>query len=93
MGNTVTKRQIEDIMAHSEYEVFHKVFGKQCLVVAKLPNGFTVVGESACVDPSNYDEEIGEELAKQRIEERLWELEGYKLQCNLKGGENEWQEN
>lgn len=87
MSNTVTKKQIADIMINSEYEVFHRVFEKQCLVVAKLPNGFTVVGESACVDPSIYDEKIGVELAKQRIEERLWELEGYRLQCKLKGGE------
>ncbi|RFA37041.1 hypothetical protein CAI16_02920 [Virgibacillus dokdonensis] len=87
MSNKVTKEQIDDIMVHSEYEVFHKIFDKQCVVVAKLPNGFTVIGESACVNPKIYDEEIGENLAKKRIEDRIWELEGYKLQCNLKGGE------
>ncbi len=81
--NSITKEQIDKIMDESEYEVFHKVFDKQCLVVAKLPNGFTVVGESACVDPSNYVESIGEEIAKKRIEEKLWELEGYKLQNSL----------
>lgn len=83
MPNKVTKEQIQQIMDNSQYEVFHRIFDKQCLVVAKLPNGFTVVGELACVDPSIYDEEIGVKLAKQRIEERLWELEGYKLQCEL----------
>lgn len=83
MSNTVTKEQVQEIMENSEFEVFHKVFGKQCIVVAKLPNGFTVVGESACVDPSNYVESIGEEIAKKRIENRIWELEGYKLQNTL----------
>ena len=82
-GKTVTKAQVDEILNNSEFEVFHKVFGKQCLVVAKLPNGFTVVGESACVDPSNYDEEIGFNIAKSRIENRIWELEGYKLQNSL----------
>lgn len=93
MPNKVTKEQIQKIMDNSKYEVFHRVFDKQCLVVAKLPNGFTVVGESACVDPSIYDEEIGVKLAKQRIEERLWELEGYALQKELHGekGENNLQ--
>ncbi|WP_082820646.1 Gp49 family protein [Fictibacillus phosphorivorans] len=78
--NKVTSEQVESIMQASEFEVFHRVFDKQCLVVAKLPNGFTVVGESACVDPDNYVEEIGEKLAKERIKNRIWELEGYSLQ-------------
>ena len=83
MANTVTRDQVNEILTNSKYEVFHKVFGKQCIVVALLPNGFTVVGESACVDPNNYVESIGEELARKRIEERIWELEGYKLQNSL----------
>ncbi|WP_339273640.1 Gp49 family protein [Paenibacillus sp. FSL W8-0426] len=82
-GNTVTKAQVDEIMNNSEFEVFHKVFGKQCIVVAKLPNGFTVVGESACVDPNNYDEKNGANIAKSRIETKIWELEGYKLQNSL----------
>ncbi len=80
MGKTVTIEQINNIMDNSKFEVFHKVFAKQCIVVAKLPNGFTIVGESACVDPGMYDEDIGEALAKKNIVNRLWELEGYLLQ-------------
>jgi hypothetical protein len=82
-ASTVTKEQVQGIMEKSEFEVIHKVFGKQCIVIALLPNGFTVVGESACVDPANYVESIGEEIAKKRIENRIWELEGYKLQNSL----------
>lgn len=81
----VTQNQINTILEEAEYEVFHKIFGKQCIVVAKLKNGFTVVGESACIDPNNYDEQIGFDLAKKRIENRLWELEGYALQKCLAG--------
>lgn len=83
MANTVTKEQIQSILDNSEYEVFHRVFDKQCLVVAKLQNGFTIVGESACVDPNNYDEQIGFDLAVERIKNRIWELEGYNLQNQL----------
>lgn len=81
--NTVTQEKIDTLILHSKFEVFHRVHEKQCLVVAKLPNGFTVVGESACVDPVNYDETIGEELAKEHIKKRLWELEGYSLQRDI----------
>lgn len=89
MANTVTKEQIQSILDNSEYEVFHRVFDKQCLVVAKLPNGFTIVGESACVDPNNYDEQIGFDLAVDRIKNRIWELEGYNLQNQLFIARNE----
>ena len=81
--NTVTQEQIDNIIANSKFEVFHRVHDKQCLVVAKLPNGFTVVGESACVDAANYDEQIGYDLAVKHIKNRLWELEGYSLQNKL----------
>lgn len=78
--NTVTQKQIDNILSNSEFEVMHRIFGKQCVVVALLPNGFTLVGESACVDPLNYDDDIGYDLALKDIERQLWMLEGYLLQ-------------
>ena len=77
---TVTQEQINWILKNSIYEEFHEVFGKQCIVVALLPNGFTIVGESACVDPRKYDKTIGYNLALKDIEKQLWMLEGYLLQ-------------
>lgn len=82
--NTVTQEQIEDILNNSDYEVTHKVFGKVCIVVAQLPNGFTIVADAACVDPANYDGTIGVGIAMKKIENKLWELEGYLLQNSLK---------
>lgn len=79
-SNTVTQADIDNILTNAKFEVFHKIFGKQCVVVALLPNGFTIVGESACVDPNNYDETIGYNLARKDIEKQLWMLEGYLLQ-------------
>lgn len=51
---------------------------------AFLPNGFQIAyGESACVDPNNFDFELGKKYAKERAmqnaENKLWELEGYLL--------------
>ncbi|SHF13641.1 Phage protein (N4 Gp49/phage Sf6 gene 66) family protein [Tissierella praeacuta DSM 18095] len=77
---TVTKEQIDEILSKSQFKEFHRIFDKQCVVVALLPNGFTIVGESACVDPNNYDETIGYDLAVRDIEKQLWMLEGYLLQ-------------
>lgn len=80
---TVKKEQINKMLSNSIYKEFHRVFDKQCIVVALLPNGFTLVGESACVDPRKYDETISYNLAIKDIEKQLWMLEGYLLQ-NIK---------
>lgn len=44
-----------------------------------LDNGYSVRGESACVDPRNYDKEIGEKLAYQNAFNKLWPLFGFLL--------------
>lgn len=51
---------------------------------AILPCGFSVAyGQSACIDPANYDPEIGIKIATENCiveaRKRLWEFEGYKL--------------
>ena len=48
-----------------------------------LQNGFTVIGVSACVDPKNFDKEIGQNIAKDNAVEKVWELEGYLLRQRL----------
>ncbi|MBQ3410703.1 MAG: hypothetical protein IJH30_02980, partial [Bacillus sp. (in: Bacteria)] len=45
--------------------------------------GFILTESSACVDPTNYDVKIGIQCCKERIVNKIWELEGYRLQCEL----------
>lgn len=35
---------------------------------------------TTCVDPANYNEEIGKEICLQKIEDKVWFLLGYALQ-------------
>ena len=44
-----------------------------------LRNGYSVRGESACVDPRNFNVEIGKGLAYRQAFDKLWPLEGYLL--------------
>jgi hypothetical protein len=44
-----------------------------------LINGFTLIGTSACVDPANFNQAIGEKIAYDNAFEKLWDLEGYML--------------
>lgn len=52
-----------------------------CVLV--LRNGFTVTGESACASPENFDPVIGQKVARQNAEQKIWMLEGYLLKESL----------
>lgn len=84
MKNTVTQAQIDAIWDKAEKKTF-TAFDKCLVMIVKLENGFILTESSACVDPANYDEKIGYDICKERIKNRLWEFEGYRLQCSMKG--------
>ena len=81
-SNTVTDEMIDKIVEETEFKV-QTVYGKTTIVSAKLPNGFILTESSSCVDPANYNENIGFTLCKAKIVSKLWELEGYKLQDKI----------
>jgi len=54
--------------------------GKCVICEITLQNGYTVRGESACVSPANFDQEIGNEIAFKNARDKIWQLEGYLLQ-------------
>lgn len=82
MKNTITQQDIDNIVKDTIF-VSNTVFDKCTVCVAQLPNGFIITESSACVDKANYDEQIGFEICKERIINKIWELEGYKLQCEV----------
>lgn len=80
--NTVTQSVIDELMESCDIAVT-TAFDKCTIVACKLPNGFVIVESSSCVDPSNYDEDMGVDICMKNIEKKLWELEGYLLQNKL----------
>lgn len=85
---TVKQEQIDEIFNNSKFHIT-TMLGKITIVVMELPCGFTLVESSACVDPANYDENVGADICIKRFKDRLWYLEGYVLQKevgNLKAG-------
>lgn len=76
MKNSVTQEQIKKLLDKSEIKT-ETVYDKVTIVSCKLPNGFVITEASGAVDKRNYDENIGKEICMQRIENKLWELEGY----------------
>lgn len=80
--NTITPARIADLIARSSI-TDTKMGEKTTVVCLKLPNGFEVVESSSCVDPANYNHGMGVDICKKRISDRLWMLEGYRLQCEI----------
>lgn len=78
LPDKVTKDHLDHIVAQSQ-TTFTNPVGTLTHCVITLPCEFTVTGESACVDPANYNKELGEKYALENAVEKLWELEGYLL--------------
>lgn len=79
---SVTKADIDNILANTFIKT-EKYGDKTTIVKATLPNGFVIIADSSCVDPSNFDMSIGEQECMKKIEDKIWELEGYRLQCEI----------
>ena len=76
-GKRVTLGALKANIVKEEYHVFP---GSQLTVcVLTLRNGFTITGESACADPAMFNEEIGQKIARENAERKIWPLMGYAL--------------
>lgn len=74
----------EKLEALIERVYYHRVPDTTVTICAiTLKNGFTVVGDSACIDPNNFDQVIGQEVAYDNAFEKLWQLEGYRVKSQL----------
>lgn len=73
----VTKEGIEARIKSTDYMVLPNSTVTVCNIT--MINGFSVRGESACVDPRNFDMEIGRNIAYRDAFQKLWQLEGYLL--------------
>ena len=77
----LTPAMIDDAMVAGEYHRFPGTTVTVCCLT--LRNGFTVIGESACASPENFDEELGRKIAYDNARNKIWQLEGYLLRQRL----------
>lgn len=78
----VKKEDINKLIENSQME-FHVFWEKEMVCSFRLENGFTVIGRAACVDPANFNLDIGKELCFEDAIKQLWQLEGYRLQWKV----------
>lgn len=87
MNNNTVTQEIVDSQIAKEEVIEHG--NKTTICIFHLKNGFIIVESSSCVDPANYNREIGIEICRERAKNKIWELEGYKLQSQVKESEHQ----
>ena len=72
----LTKEFLESEIDKVEYNRFGET-NTHCTITTK--SGFTFTGESACVDPNNFDQKIGEKFAYENAFNKMWTPYGFWL--------------
>ena len=62
-----------------------KMGEKTTVAKGTLINGFEMIEGSSCVDPANYNEELGTRICVGRMRDKVWMLLGFVLQWAHKG--------
>ncbi len=77
----VTPDRLEEVIVSEQYHVFDNSTFTACLLTLK--NGYTVLGESACASPENFNADLGRKIARDNAKNKIWSLEGYLLRQKL----------
>lgn len=79
--NAVTAEEVQAAIKKTEYVLLPD--GRTTIALITLDNGFTVRGESSCVDIANYKQELGEEYATRDAQSKIWAYLGFRLADRL----------
>lgn len=82
-NNKVTQDMVEHFL--NAYKATTLEDGKTTLVASKTLSGFMIYETSSCVDPKNYDVQLGTEIALKRIKDVLWHALGFIVQWGKDG--------
>lgn len=84
----LTKEFLESEIDKVEYNRFGET-NTHCTITTK--SGFSFTGESACVDPNNFDQKIGEKFAYENAFNKMWTPYGFWLHKALADHDNRLQ--
>ena len=74
-GSRINEDMVDDFIASTE----GTRMGNHAVILVTLRNGFTLIEESACVDPANYSQVLGENYALKKAKARVWNYLGFLL--------------
>lgn len=77
LPTSVTLPSIQAKIKATEYILLPD--GRTTICMITMENGFTIRGESSCVDATRYNQALGEKYAYENAVDKIWSLEGYLL--------------
>lgn len=80
--DTITQKDVDSFI--SKVEAI-KMGDKTTVVQATFKNGFSMVSGSSCVEPKNFDMEIGKQCCMEKIKDHVWGFLGFLLQSAKNG--------
>lgn len=80
MGHDCTKVSKEMVDGFVTSAKVQRLDEKTTLVSTDLLTGFVQHETSSCVDPANYDEEVGTQVCVDRVKDTLWKCLGFVVQ-------------
>lgn len=81
-NNTITQENVDMFIASVQD---FKLGEKTTTVMVTLVNGFVIVESSSCVDPANFNQEIGKDICMEKVKDKIWGLLGFLLQTAVSG--------
>lgn len=78
----ITQAEVDAFLAQGNAQ---QLDSKTTLVSINTVTGFIQHEVSSCVDPANYDHNLGVELATKRVKDRIWPMLGFVLQWGRYG--------
>ena len=73
----INEEIIDKMISDSKQEIFEPEYGSAVTVRLTLPNGYTIAETSGCINPKQYDRDLGIANCMDKLKVKLWELEGY----------------
>ncbi|AIZ94906.1 hypothetical protein [Pseudomonas phage Pa2] len=77
----VNPQDVKNMIVEESFTILPNGLTTVCQLT--LVNGWTVTGQSSCVDPDEFDAEIGKEVARRNAEDEVWKFAGYELMQKL----------
>lgn len=76
-GKKIDINELNSRIAEVEYTIVPKTTMTICII--KMKSGFSVEGDSSCVDPDDFNEEMGREIAYENAFDKLCTAEAYRV--------------
>jgi hypothetical protein len=73
----VSEQEVSEAIAAEMYHHFAGTTTTVCCLV--LDNGMTAVGSSGCVDPSEFNAQMGRDIARRDAFGKAWAFMGFRL--------------